>query len=451
MFLPPKLKTIGFYVLLSGLFCSQSVIAQQSDFTRRMEAMQQARLRVQQPSETVYVDSNEVGLESAPGSIGEMASAVSAPAQQSPRTLLGQSGRSSRSAIPARFNQAAGQYGTQNLRTAQLIDETIIDPGSPIVGSVMSPGGEIIDGGCTSCGEVGGYFDDQCCGRGGCAPGPCWITGFGNILRNGEYFAGATAFRSGLFSTPGVTTGQLSSDPSHGFYEGFNFGVPLCRLTCGLLSGQFGLRATQTNFRGAEFTPQDRNQIFLTAGLYRRVDYGIQGGLVIDYLSEEWFTETLEVSQIRGDLAWVYPSGSTMGFRFATNVEMGTSNGVFAGNAFTNALTSTESNYRFYYRCEKQEGGFCDGYLGWTDSQQTVLGLDFDMPVRERAALQAGFTYYLNDDGVPANSGFEGGNIGEAYNFYLGFVLRPRGRSHYRSYDRPLFTVADNGTMLLKR
>jgi hypothetical protein len=318
------------------------------------------------------------------------------------------------------------------------------------MGGEVIMGEQIIDGGCTTCGDVGGYFGDSCCGRGGCPPGPCWLTGFGAILRNGEYFAGATSFQSALFSTPGVTSGALSKDCSHGFYEGFNFGGPLCRLTCGVFSGQFGLRATQSNFNGNEFTTDDRNQLFLTTGFYRRVDYGLQMGVVVDYLRDDWFT-TSEVAQIRGDLGWVYPSGSTFGFRFGANVEDDTTDGTFNNVAFTNLLTTTTDNYRFYYRCEPPQGGFCDGYIGWTDQNQTIIGLDFDYAVRERAALQAGFTYFLNNDGVPANSGFQGGNQGEAYNFYVGFVLRPRGSGHYRSYDRPLFSVADNGTMLIQR
>ena len=434
MFLPPKLKTIGFCWLFSALMLSSSVNAQQSDFSRRIEAMQQARLRAQQPPEPVYVAANDDFTE---------VSIPPTPPEQRVASI---------SSIPGQFNRATGRYFSQPIRTAQLIDESIEDMGSPIMDSVTSStiGEEIIEGGCDSCGNVGGFFGDQCCGRGGCPPGPCWLSGFGTILCNGEYFAGATAFRSALFATPGVTTGDLSSDASHGFYEGFNFGMPLCRLTCGVFSGQFGVRTTQSNFNGSEFTTDDRNQIFITTGLYRRVDYGLQMGMVVDYLHDDWFLES-EVTQIRGDLGWVYPSGATLGFRFASNVDDDLSDGVFAGNNFTNLLTTTNDNYRFYYRCEPQQGGFFDGFIGWSDTSQTVLGLDFDMPVRERAALQAGFTYYLNNDGVPANAGFQGGNAAEAYNFYVGVALRPRGRSHYQSYDRPLFSVADNGSMLILR
>ena len=47
--------------------------------------------------------------------------------------------------------------------------------------------------------------------------------------------------------------------------------------------------------------------------------------------------------------------------------------------------------------------------------------------------------------------GHQGGNSGEAYNIYVGVALRPGGRHSYRSYERPMFPVADNGSMLITR
>jgi hypothetical protein len=65
--------------------------------------------------------------------------------------------------------------------------------------------------------------------------------------------------------------------------------------------------------------------------------------------------------------------------------------------------------------------------------------------------MQAGFTYYLGDEAPLPASGYAGGNANEAYNIFVGLAFRPRGRSYYRSYDRPLFNVADNGSMLIAR
>ena len=59
MFLPPKLKTIGFCSLFSALLFSSAVMAQPADFNRRLEAMQQARMRAHQPAQGVVLASND--------------------------------------------------------------------------------------------------------------------------------------------------------------------------------------------------------------------------------------------------------------------------------------------------------------------------------------------------------------------------------------------------------
>ena len=314
-------------------------------------------------------------------------------------------------------------------------------------------GGEYIDSGyssCDSCGDTDGYFADQCCGRSGCATGDCWITGIGSFLFTGEYFGGATSFRSAFFDAPGGNAGELARDDSHGFYGGFNFGMPLCRLSCGVFSGQVGVRSVQTNFNGSAFTTDNRDQLFVTAGIFRRVDYGFQAGVVADILRDNWFTET-NLVQVRGELSWVYPAGSTFGFRFANNVQDDVTSGTFNGNAFTGLVTSTSDNYRFFLRRNGARNGYGEIFAGWSENDQGVVGLDFDKAVSERLGMQAGFTYFINDDQVPAGSSFLGGNVGEAYNIFVGFSLRPRGSGYYNSYDRPLFAVADNGTMLTTR
>ncbi|MFK7765733.1 MAG: DUF6666 family protein [Mariniblastus sp.] len=491
MFLPPKLKTIVFgsliaVTMVTGL--SEFTLGQQAEFDRRMAAMQEARSRAVSPTRVATADigvdyatppapvrTAQLPVQRSNRNSGTQNQVRTAPtqmrrvsAQQSPQT---QRVVTRQRNMVARTSQSA-QYVPQHMsnsgsvRTAQLMEGTIIDSGSPIVnsGSVIESsmgcsscgtsdiGGHMIDGGCSSCGDAGAYFDDSCCDRGGCPPGPCWLDGLGAILYNAEYFGGATSFQSALFPTPGGTAGQLSNDCSHGFYGGFNVGIPLCKLTCGVFSGQVGVRSVQSNFNGASFTPEGRDQLFVTAGIYRRVDYGLQIGAVADILYDNWFTDATVV-QVRGDIGWVYPSGSTLGFRLAQNVQDDVTNGTFAGNNFTNLISASNDNYRFYYRHEAPMGGYGEAYFGWTDQdlEQTIVGLDFDIPVTDRVGVQAGFTYFLNDENANANSNVLGGNIGEAYNIFVGFAFRPRGRSHYKSYDRPLFSVADNGSMLITR
>lgn len=492
MFLPPK-KAVVFLALVTTCVLTGSTEGQQSDFERRMAAMQQARSRVQ--TEPVRVAENYGVDYQAPPSPEPTRVASNSSATQRSRVLLGQTQTSRNSTAQAgsrrgnqvsqvtyRQNQAPvartsraarpntrilpRNYVPQHLRTAQAPMETVIS-GAPMVtdapvmtnsvvtGGQVMPGGTIVDGtgccesGCSSCvGES--YFEDDCCGRGGCPSGPCWMDGLATAFVNGEYFLGVNAFQSPLFSTPGGAAGALSDDASFGFYEGFNFGLPLCPLSCGAFSGQIGLRATQTNFDGNQFTSEGRDQLFLTAGLFRRVDYGLQYGVAWDFLYEDWFVEA-DISQVRADVSWMFAGGTSFGFRYSAGIDDAVVSGSFAGNAFTNLTVTAEDTYRFYLDTLTATNGAANVFVGWTENDQTFFGADADVPVGEIVALQAGFNYYLNGDGLPAGSTGLGGNAQDAYNIYVGLGFRPGGRRSMRSYDRPMFGVADNGSMLISR
>lgn len=294
--------------------------------------------------------------------------------------------------------------------------------------------------GCDDCG-----LD---CRPGGCSPeliGDCWIGQVGKLFREAEYFAGAHGFSSISFAIPGANVQQ--EDSSFGFHGGVNVGIPLCRLTCGLVSGQIGVRTVQSNFDGTLFTTDDRDQMFVTTGLYRRVDYGLQFGVVLDYLRENWFTN-IDVMQLRGDLSWVYPSGNAIGYRFAESVQDDETNGIVNGLAFTGLVSDLFDTHRFYYRHSSPWGGFSDVYAGFSDEKHFIMGLDVDVALSECVALQSGFNYLLPDEDTRA---LIAQGQSEAWNVYVGFVWRPQGRQWYRSYDRPILPVADNGTMILRR
>jgi len=349
-----------------------------------------------------------------------------------------------------------GGYAGETIVDGGYIEEGYVDGG--YAGEVYHEG----SAGCDSCGDPGAYFEGgcgaggcstgSCCGRGGCAPGTCWLAGLGGVLYNGEYFFGGTGFQEPLYSAPDGSGTEIQ-DSNFGFYGGFNLGVPLCRLTGGVLSGQIGLRSVQTNFSGNENTNLNRDQLFVTAGLYRRVDYGLQFGVVGDYLQDEFYGDA-SLSQIRADLGWVYAGGSVFGFRYAGAQEDDDISGTFNGTDFTGQNVRVHDQYRFYYRKNGPEGGYGEVFAGWTEENQTILGLGFDVPVSENIAIESNLTYFFNDDSADSvfqNTTFQGSNAEEAWNISVGFVFRPQGRRYYQNYDRPLFDVADNGTMLLRR
>lgn len=305
--------------------------------------------------------------------------------------------------------------------------------------------------GCDDCGS-GAYFDR--CGFGpandcrDCEPiEDCWMNGLGGLLYNGEYFAGAHAFTSpGVFQIPGTNQNGLSNS-SFGFHGGFNFGLPLYRLTCGLVSGQFGANVVTSNYNGSPLSSDNRGQLFVTAGLFRRVDQGLQFGVVADVLHEEWFAE-LDIVQIRGDLSYAMGNNRQIGFRFAEGVQDSSAQGIFENVGLTNVTGDVFDTYRFYYHHACECGGYNEFYIGWSGESHTVVGFDYDLPLNYKWALRSGFTYLIPEDDDP-NQQF--GNSNEAWNVSVGLVWRPRGRNWYPWYHRPILPVADNGSMIIRR
>jgi len=437
MFLHPK-NAITICAAAACLFASVTANAQSqsnSEYARRIAALQQARQRTPAAAPEIQQTAAQVAAPRVARAIPQGSSSRSVPfsAGSSTRSVPFSGGSSTRS-IPS------GGFTPNHLQSSQQFGETIIDGGSPIVhdGQIIhqspiienhivdapigssivgeeviidDPYSGVVTEGCSdgSCGDVGeSYFSDGCCGRGGCpTDGPCLVNRFGGILRNAEYFGGFNSFRGNLFNAPD-NSGSLVDDSSHGGFAGFNLGLPLCRISGGLFSGQFGVRTVNTNFGGAQFTDDDRNQIFITAGLFRRVDYGLQGGVVADVLREEWFSD-VDLVQIRGELGYVWQNGTSFGFRFATNAQDETTDGEFNNVAFANNFVTTNDWYRFFLRHESAHGGYGEIFGGWTDNEN------------------------------------------DSFNIYVGLSLRPLGRSYYRSYERPLFDVADNGTLSVFR
>lgn len=288
------------------------------------------------------------------------------------------------------------------------------------VGEVIE--GDWVEDGAMDCNECG-ICEVDCCPR-----PACWLDGFGGVLISGEYFVGGQSHR-GLAS---AQTAQLDDECGFGFYGGMNFGVPLNWLTCGYLSAQLGLSSVNSNL-GGDPAGDANHQLFVTGGFFRRVDFGLQGGVVADFMDADWHFNP-RVVQIRGELSWAYPAGHVYGFRFYEGVQDHDDEGPFIFDR------DTVDNYRFFARSPLCDGGYTEFSGGWTQEGQGLFGADFDVPMSECWAMKSGMTYLFTSDGHEQ----------DAWNIYVGVSYRPRGKGWYDYYHRPMFDVANNGNLILQ-
>lgn len=321
----------------------------------------------------------------------------------------------------------AGSSSGRIPREGEVIYEGVFDstPGGPVMyGSGDLIGGELLAGGdCLDC-ET-------------CPAVPCATICFDNV----SLFAGVQGF-----------TGPLNrgGSGSFGFHEGVNWGFGL-PLSCGALAGQIGMRATQSNLSGTAFTDGAREQMFLTGGIFRRVDWGLQGGLVIDYLSQEWYANT-DFTQLRGEISWVFPCTHEIGFWFTAGTQGQTKQSTFTGDlaAALEPWTPTDL-YAFFYR-HRFEGGLgaeARGSFGFSGSGDGYIGTDVHLPLGMNFALDTGFAYLIPRQSAGTAGG---GHEQESWNIAITLVWQPGGMNGCGpNYFRPLFNVADNGVFMFDR
>ena len=287
--------------------------------------------------------------------------------------------------------------------------------------------------GCSGC---GGECDGSCA-AGSCGCGPEILPGM--AVDHLSFFGGVHGFKNG---------GNRGQDGSFGFQEGFNFGTSARNVifppTVGL---QFGLQATQSNLDGAAFTTADRNQIFMTVGGFRRADCGLQGGLVFDYLWDDWYYD-LSVGQVRGEASVAISSGSSYGLWFTAPVQ----DDIVASQV--NGATLTESwetmdIYALFFRSNLLAGGTGEGrlYAGMTGGSDGIVGAESRLPLMNGWALETEFAYL-----IPNEPTGDGANETEAWNLGINLVWYPGSLACGQCirYHRPMFDVANNGSLILR-
>ncbi|WP_145172043.1 DUF6666 family protein [Rubripirellula lacrimiformis] len=264
-----------------------------------------------------------------------------------------------------------------------------------------------------------------------------------------QFFAGVQGFKGPMnfANTDAANPNSRSGSGSFGFYEGLNEGRNLKPLLGLDISAQLGFRATQSNLSGTEFTGDSRNQFFLTGGFFRQVDYGLQYGVVFDYLNDDWWFQG-NMTQLRGELSWKTNDCHTFGFQFMSGLDGDSSDGIVrntAGNIVRTTVNFDPTDqYRFFYRRLLPGTGDWTAFAGWTDDSDGILGATLNLPLRQKLVLSTGATFLIPDDNSVA---FD--NRDEGWNISLGLVYRPGGPIGCGRYCRPMFDVADNGTFMV--
>ena len=275
-----------------------------------------------------------------------------------------------------------------------------------------------------------------------------WLPLFRIDWNRFEFGAGVSGF-TGPLNQVDVGNNRASGSGSFGFYQTVNEGRSLRRLLNWDMAAQLGVRFLQANLSDAAFFNEARQQAFVTGGLFRRVDYGLQYGTVIDYLNDDWYFQS-DLVQSRSEAAWKFEGPSLLGVRYmvAWGDDRTTTRTIADDGSILRQSLEIEAvdQYRIFYRRMIRAAGYWEIFGGATNRDDGLVGGNVQVPVRRKLVATAGFVYKIPDDSG-ANNGF----VDEAWNLSMGLIYRPGGPKGCGRYCRPLFDVADNGSFLTRR
>ena len=264
-------------------------------------------------------------------------------------------------------------------------------------------------------------------------------------------------------ASAGVTSFQNSTDlglhGNFGFNEYANWAMPFWNAFG--VGWQVGVRGVQADFQPTQLTAangtvllnnQSRNQTFLTTGFFTRAfeGRGLQGGAVYDYLQDNWY-DTADVSQVRGELSYVW-GYSEFGFWGAFN-SMNTK-GIYASGAAPNSANhGTLDLYTGFYRLQFGDANELKIWGGGTGQGDGLVGTLVRAPMSRSLALEGTFTYLIPRSSNKVTLPSTGTTVTfseQAWNMSANIVWYPacRARRSLSSPYRPLFDVADNGSMI---
>ena len=284
-------------------------------------------------------------------------------------------------------------------------------------------------GGCASCdvaGDCGSCGSWEGCGRPDCEECiPLCLPRFKYL----SVFGGVQGFKGPR---------DNGTDSNFGFHEGVQIAGRAPFIGRRGFGYQLGYRATQSRLHGTTNSQEGRMQHFFTGGLYRRSCVGLQYGAAYDLLRDD-LTEEIDFSQLRGEVSVLGPRGGEVGFTGMFHL----SDDGIANNTF-----EPVDQYLFFYRKRFENCGEGRLWAGLSDEDDGIFGGEFMVPLDDRWSLAGGFNYLIPEDDTVPN-----GAIQEAWNIGLSVVWHwnCQARAAQGSPFRPLFNVADNGTMIIDR
>ena len=279
---------------------------------------------------------------------------------------------------------------------------------------------------------------------------------------------------SGVDSFKGVSDGNY--DANSGLFTGLNSGFALPVLCKYGIGGQAGMSCGIYDLAGrasqSDVSPgQDQQQVFVTAGIFRRADANcpISAGIVYDWMFDNNFGgygAAPTLGQLRGQIAydlndcnevgvWGTYRGQSFGNSFGANGyplefravdqvdlfwhhkfgECGADGRLYVGLPTADRLTQTNT-------------GFSSAGFGGKPGS-VIMGANCEAPLNDRLSLFANGTYMAPDQAAGATAAAQ-----ETWNFSFGInVYLGRSRSRCPTVAGnsflPYLPVANNGSFLV--
>jgi hypothetical protein len=280
-----------------------------------------------------------------------------------------------------------------------------------------------------------------------------WLRRFGKPYYGWRWYrdftasAGVTAFTNDT---------NLGLHGNYGTNEYLNWAMPFWNAFG--IGWQVGWRGTQTNFQPSTITVDDqtfrknaRDQNFVTTGFFTRAfeGRGLQGGAVYDYLSDSWL-DNADIAQVRGEISYVW-GYHEIGFWGTANVY--DQNGSLGRRSRIKGTAGTVDLYTGFYRLQFGDANEWKMWGGATGDGEGIIGSLLRAPLSRQLAMEGTFTYLIPGQTRSVDvtgSGITTNFSPAAWNLGLNLVWYPAGRSRrgLASPYRPLFEVADNGSMI---